>query len=68
MTMHLYSFWPLLFSPLFLVVDYSIGDSIEQGAVHGQLKFFSCDIDKSSDEDAYANAVGGYLKYSTDTK
>lgn len=68
MTMRLYSFWPLLFSPLLLMAESGITEAFEQGAVHGQIKFFSYAIDKASDEDAYANAVGGYLKYSTDTK
>ncbi len=66
--MRLYHFLPLLFSPVLLMAESAITDAFEQGAVHGQIKLFSYDIDKASDEDAYANAVGGYLKYSTDTK
>ncbi len=65
--MRFYHFWPLLFSPLLLLAESAITDAFEEGAVHGQIKLFSYDIDKASDEDAYANAVGGYLKYSTDT-
>ena len=67
MTMRLYSFWPLLFSPVLLMAESAITDVFEQGTVHGQIKLFSYDIEKASDEDAYANAVGGFLKYSTDT-
>ena len=65
--MRFHHFLPLLFSPVLLMADYGISDVFEQGAVHGQIKLFSYDIDKVSDEDAYANAVGGFLKYSTDT-
>ncbi len=65
--MRLYHFLPLLFIPVLLMAEFGIPDAFEQGAVHGQIKLFSYDIDKASDEDAYANAVGGYLKYSTDT-
>jgi len=66
--MRFYYFLPLLFSPVLLMAEYGITEVFEQGAVHGQIKLFSYNIDKASDEDAYANAVGGYLKYSTDTK
>ena len=65
--MRFHHFLPLLFSPVLLMADYGISDVFEQGAVHGQIKLFSYDIDKVSDEDAYANAMGGFLKYSTDT-
>jgi len=65
--MRLHYFWPLLFSPLLLMAEFGIVDAFTKGAVHGQVKLFSYDIDKSSDEDAFATALGGYLKYSTDT-
>jgi len=65
--MRLYYFWTLLFSPVLLMAEFAVADAFEEGAVHGQIKLFSYDIDKASDEDAYANAVGGFLKYSTDT-
>ena len=65
--MRLQYFWPLFFSPVFLMAGSGITEAFAQGAVHGQIKFFSYDIDKKSDENAYANALGGYLKYSTDT-
>jgi len=66
--MRLHYFWPLLFSPVLLVAESSIVEAFSKGTVRGQLKLFSYDIDKTSDEDAYATALGGYLKYSTDTK
>ncbi len=66
--MRLHHFWPLLFSPVLLIAESGIVEAFTQGAVHGQIKLFSYDIDKASDEDAYATALGGYLKYSTDTK
>ena len=50
-----------------LVAESGIDDAFKQGAVHGEIKLFSYNIDKESDEDAYATALGGYLKYSTDT-
>ena len=65
--MRLYHFLPLLFIPVLLTAESGIAEVFSKGAVHGQIKLFSYDIDKASDEDAYANAVGGYLKYSTDT-
>ena len=65
--MRLYYFRLLLFSPLLLVAESGIADAFTQGALHGEIKLFSYDIDKESDEDAYATAVGGYLQYSTDT-
>jgi len=66
--MRFYYFLPLLFIPILLMAESGTAEVFSKGAVHGQIKLFSYDIDKSSDEDAYANAVGGYLKYSTDTK
>ena len=57
----------LFFIPVFLMAGSGITEAFAEGAVHGQIKFFSYDIDKKSDENAYANALGGYLKYSTDT-
>ena len=65
--MRFYHFLPLLFSPVLLMAEYGIAEVFEQGEVHGQIKLFSYDIDKASDEDAFATALGGYLKYSTDT-
>ncbi len=56
-----------LFSPVFIVAESSIVKAFENGAMHGQIKLFSYDIEKETDEDAYANAIGGHLKYSTDT-
>jgi len=70
--MRLPYFWPLFFTPLilspvFVMAESEITKAFAQGAVHGQIKFFSYDIDKESAEDANANALGGFLKYSTDT-
>ncbi len=67
MNMRLHYFWFLLFSPVLLMAELGIVEAVTEGAVHGQIKLFSYDIDKASDEDAYANAVGGYLMYSTNT-
>jgi len=57
----------LFFSPVFLMAGSGIREAFAEGAVDGQINVFSYDIDKKSDENAYANALGGYLKYSTDT-
>ena len=65
--MRLYHFLPLLFGSVFLMAGSDIANAITEGDVHGQIKLFSYDIDKASDEDAFATALGGYLKYSTDT-
>ncbi|RLA64851.1 MAG: porin [Epsilonproteobacteria bacterium] len=57
-----------LFSPVFIVAESSIVEAFENASLHSQIKFFSYTIEKETGEDAYANAIGGYLKYSTDTK
>ena len=54
-----------LFIPMFIVAESSIVKAFENSALHGQIKLFSYDQEK--DKDAYANAIGGHLKYSTDT-
>lgn len=60
--MRLKYLWPLLFSPVLIMAQSGIAEVFSKGAVHGQIKLFSYDIDKASDDDAYANAVGGLLK------
>lgn len=66
--MRLQPLLPFLFSPLILTAESSIVKAFEDGSLHGQIKLFSYDIEKETDEDAYANAIGGHLKYSTDTR
>ena len=56
----------LLFTPILLLGEFELPRSVTQGLVEGQIKLFYSDIDKKTDEDAYATALGGYLKYSTD--
>lgn len=65
--MYLHYFWPLLFSSVLLVAEFDMVDAFREGAMHGQIKLYSFDVDRTSDEDAYATALGGNLKYSTDT-
>ena len=65
--MHLQALLPLLFSPLCIMAESSIVKAFENGALHGQIKLFSYTIEKETSEDAYANAIGGHLKYNTDT-
>jgi hypothetical protein len=64
--MRLQHFIFLLFSPVFLLGEFELPRSVTQGLVEGQIKLFYSGIDKKTDEDAYATALGGYLKYSTD--
>jgi hypothetical protein len=64
--MRLQHFIFLFFSPVFLLGEFELPRSVTQGLVEGQIKLFYSDIDKETEEDAYATALGGYLKYSTD--
>jgi hypothetical protein len=57
----------LLFLPILLWSDSSIYSALKGGRVEGEAKLFSYDIDKPSPNNAYANAIGGYIKYRTDT-
>jgi hypothetical protein len=64
--MRLQHFIFFLFSPVFLLGEFELPRSVTEGLVEGQIKLFYSDIDKETEEDAYATALGGYLKYSTD--
>ena len=64
--MQLKSFSFLLLSPIFLMGEFTLPDAVTQGVVKGEIKLFYSEIDKKSEEDSYATALGGYLKYSTD--
>ena len=55
----------LLLTPIFLMGEFTLPDAVT-GVVEGEIKLFYSDIDKKTDEDSYATALGGYLKYSTD--
>ncbi|MFT7002716.1 MAG: imipenem/basic amino acid-specific outer membrane pore [Sulfurimonas sp.] len=47
----------------------TLENAFTNGKVEGQLQLFYYDIDKSVNSgDAYATAIGGHLKYTTDTK
>ncbi len=50
----------------YLLGESNIENLFTDGSIQGELKLFYYDIDKQRDDDAYANAMGGYLKYSTD--
>lgn len=56
----------LLFSPLLLMGETTLPDFITHGHTEGEIQLFYSDIDKKTDEDAYATALGGHLKFSTD--
>jgi len=65
--MYLHYFWLLLFSPVLLLAEFDRIDAFRKGAVDAQIKLYSYNVDKTSDNDTYATALGGNLKYSTDT-
>jgi len=60
-------FVSLLLGSALLTAESSIGEAFAEGTIQGEVKLFSYDIDKESEEDAYATALGGYLKYNTST-
>ena len=61
-----YTYLLLLLTPVFVIGESMLPSAITQGNVEGQIKLFYSQIDKETEEDAYATALGGYLKYSTD--
>jgi len=64
--MQLKHFYFLLLTPILAIGEFTLPDALTQGVVEGEIKLFYSEIDKKSDEDSYATALGGYLKYSTD--
>jgi len=46
----------------------SFSDAFKNGNIRGNLTLFSYNIDTENEENAYANSVGGFLKYTTDEK
>ncbi|RLA58293.1 MAG: porin [Epsilonproteobacteria bacterium] len=66
--MRLQAILTFLFTPLCIMAESNIEQAFENASLDAQIKFFSYSIEKETDEDAYANAIGGYLRYSTDTK
>ena len=66
MPFHLFA--SLLLGSALLIAQSNIEKAFAEGAILGEVKLFSYDIDKESAEDAYATALGGYLKYSTSTE
>jgi hypothetical protein len=46
----------------------TISDAFQNGYTQAKIEYFYYDIDKKDPHDAHANALGGYLKYTTDTK
>ena len=62
------SFLLLIFTTLVLGADSKLGQAFSNGNASAELKLFYYDINKETDSDAYAIALGGYLKYTTDTK
>jgi len=66
---HNYKFllWLLCLSTISLTADSKIQKAFSQANIDAQVKLFYYDIEKKTDEDAYATSIGGYLKYTTDT-
>ena len=58
----------LVIGSVFLAAESGISEAFSEGSIQGKVKLFSYDIDKESNEDAYATALGGYLKYKTSTE
>jgi len=57
-----------IFSALILGADSKLQDAFSKGSIDAEIKLFYYDISKETDPDAYATSLGGYLKYTTDTK
>lgn len=53
-------------SALFAQESDSLSDAFLKGSVEGELTLFGYNIDTKNQENAYATALGGFLKYSTD--
>lgn len=49
-----------------LQADDTISNAFKKGTVLGNVTLFSYNIDRKSEENAYATALGGFLKYTTD--
>jgi outer membrane porin, OprD family len=62
------SFLLLIFITLTLVADSKVEEAFSNGNMDAEIKLFFYDISKKMSPDAYATALGGYLKYTTDTK
>lgn len=60
--------WLLCLFSVTLTADSKIEQAFSKGNVDAQLQLFYYDIDKKTENDAYATALGGYIKYTTDTK
>ena len=50
-----------------ILLSNSFTEAIKNGRVEAEGKAFAYDIDKPTPNDAYATAIGGYIKYSSDT-
>ncbi|SFV60041.1 hypothetical protein MNB_SV-6-790 [hydrothermal vent metagenome] len=50
-----------------ILLSNSLTEAIGEGRVEAEGKVFAYDIDKPTPNDAYATAIGGYIKYSSDT-
>lgn len=57
-----------IFITLTLEADSKLQDAFSNANIDAQIKLFYYDITKETASDAYATALGGYLKYTTDTK
>jgi len=62
------SFLLSIFLTLTLGADSKIEKAFSNGNIDAEIKLFYYDISKETAPDAYATALGGYLKYTTDTK
>jgi hypothetical protein len=60
--------WLLCLFAISLRADSKIEQAFSNANVDAQLQLFYYNIDKKTSADAHATALGGYLKYTTDTK
>ena len=51
---------------LYVLADETGSDAFSNGKTLGNITLFSYNIDRTNEEDAYATALGGFLKYTTD--
>jgi hypothetical protein len=60
-------FWLLHLLSIIVMADSKIADAFSNGNVNAEIQLFYYDINKQTDVDSYATALGGFLKYTTDT-
>ncbi|RKY52626.1 MAG: porin [Candidatus Neomarinimicrobiota bacterium] len=57
-----------LLNTLHADINSTISNAFANGSAKGNITLFGYNIDRENEENAYATALGGYLKYTTDSK